>query len=340
MIVPNQFFRQLSARGAPGVAAIAASLLPMIALAQATVTLTAKDVDLTYPAEATVEAVRQATVAAQVPGRVVEVRVDAGQRVRQGEVLMRLDAREAAEGLAGAQAQASQAKASLQRTRNLFAQKFVSQAALDKGEADYKAAAAQAGAAGAGLSHGTVTAPIAGIVGQRLAELGEMAALGRPLFSVFDPKSLRVIASVPQYKLADVRRAAKARVEFPETGQWVDAVRVEILPAADARTHTVTARLYLPDNVAGVIPGMAARAHFVAGRGRKLTVPSAAVLRRGEVTAVYVIDARNQPRLRQVRLGEPVAGGELEVMAGLASGDKVSLDPVQTGIALKQVAPN
>ncbi|HTY98687.1 MAG TPA: HlyD family efflux transporter periplasmic adaptor subunit, partial [Rhodocyclaceae bacterium] len=172
--------------------------------------------------------------------------------------------------------------------------------------------------------------------GQRLAELGEMAALGRPLFTVFDPRSLRVIASVPQTKLAEVRQGTRARVEFPETGQWVDAVRVEILPSADARTHTVTARLYLPENVAGIIPGMAARAHFVAGRGRKLTVPPAAILRRGEVTAVYVLDAQNLPRLRQVRVGEPVAGGELEVLAGLAAGDKVSLEPVQTGIALKQ----
>ena len=320
-----------------GLAALA-GLLPLAQAqtAPATAVIEAREVDVTYPAEATVEAVRQATVAAQVAGRVVDVRVDAGQRVKAGELLMRLDAREAAENLAGAQAQAVKAKADLERSRGLFAKKFISQAALDKAEADYKAAAAQAGAAGAGLSHGSVTAPISGIVGERLAELGEMAALGRPLFSVFDPKSLRVVASVPQYKLAEVRQARKARVEFPETGQWVEAVRVELLPSADIHTHTVTARLYLPENAAGVVPGMAARAHFVTGRGKKLTVPPAAVLRRGEVTAVYVLDAQNQARLRQVRLGEPVAGGALEVMAGLAPGDKVSLEPVNTGIALKQ----
>lgn len=312
------------------------ALTPALAQTAATATIEAREVDVTYPAEATVEAVRQATVAAQVAGRVIEVRADAGQRVKSGELLMRLDAREAAEGLAGAQALAIQAKANLDRNRSLFEKKFISQAALDKAEADYKAAAAAAGAAGAGLSHGSVTAPIGGIVGQRLAELGEMAALGRPLFSVFDPKSLRVVASVPQYKLAEVRQATKARIEFPETGRWVEAVRVELLPSADARTHTVTARLYLPDNADGIVPGMAARAHFVSGRAKKLTLPPAAVLRRGEVTAVYVIDGQNQARLRQVRLGEPVAGGELEVMAGLASGDKVSLEPVKTGIALKQ----
>lgn len=307
--------------------------------APATVKLQVREVALTYPAEAVVEAVRQITLAAQVAGRVVEVRADAGKQVKQGELLMRIDAREAAAGVAGAQAQLAQARLSHERTKSLVAQKFMSPAALDQAEAAWKAAQATAGASGAALSHASVTAPISGIVAERHTELGEMAAPGKPLITVFDPKGLRVLANVPQYKLAEVRKNASAKVEFPETGLWVDAVRVEILPSADPRSHTVTARIYLPDNIAGVIPGMAARAHFVAGKASKLTVPAAAVLRRGEVTAVYVVDDKGQSRLRQVRLGEAVAGGDLEVLAGLAAGESIALDPVKAGIALKQAAP-
>nr|MBP7423808.1 efflux RND transporter periplasmic adaptor subunit [Sulfuritalea sp.] len=96
-----------------------------------------------------------------------------------------------------------------------------------------------------------------------------------------------------------------------------------------------TARLYLADNVEGVVPGAYARAHFTVGQAKKLTVPPAAVLRRGEVTAVYVIDDKGAAKLRQVRLGEAVAGGELEVLAGLNSGERVSLSPVKAGIELK-----
>lgn len=329
-------FAGTTARAAASLLTLAALALP--AAAQNIVTIEARDIDLTYPAEAAVEAVRQATIAAQVAGRVVEVRADAGQAVRQGELLMRIDAREAAESAAAAQAQLVQAKANFERTKTLLGKKFVSQAALDKAEADFLAAKAAAGASGASYSHATVVAPMAGIVASRDTELGEMASPGKPLFTLFDPKSLRVVASIPQYKLAEVKKGAKARLEFPETGQWLDAVRVEILPTADAKSHTVTARLYLPDNTPGIIPGMAARAHFVTGRGKKLTVPPAAVLRRGEVTAVYVFDAANQPRLRQVRLGEPVADGELEVLAGLTGGERVSLEPIQTGMQLKQPA--
>lgn len=314
---------------------LALALVAGLAHAQYTVEL--KDAELTYPAEAVVEAVKQATVAAQLQGRVVEVRADAGQRVKQGEVLMRLDAREAAEGAAGSQAQYLQAKAQYERSKNLHGQKFISQAALDQAEATFKAAQANAGASGATLSHATVTAPISGIVAQRHTELGEMASPGKPLITVFDPKGLRVTASVPQYKLAEVRKASRAKVEFPEIGVWVDAAKVEVLPTADARTHAVTARVYLPDDLQNVIPGMFARVHFITGVAKKLTVPASAVVRRGEVSALYVL-SEGGPRLRQVRLGEAVAGGDLEVLAGLSAGEKISLDPVKTGIDLRQAA--
>jgi RND family efflux transporter MFP subunit len=294
-----------------------------------------REVDLGFPVEATVEAVQQSTVAAQVAGRVLEIRVDAGQRVRQGDLLMRLDAREAAGSDASAQAALAQASAAYERTKNLYAQKFVSQAALDQAAAAWKAAQGAAGATGAALSHGWVMAPFAGIVAQRHVEQGEMAALGRPLITIFEPKGLRVIANLPQYKLAELKKADRARIEFPETGKWVDARRVEILPTVDARSHTATARLYLPDNIEGVVPGMYARAHFSIGRAQKLTVPPAAVLRRGEVTAVYVLDAKGDARLRQVRLGEAVSGGELEVLAGINSGERISLTPLKAGIDLK-----
>ncbi len=296
-----------------------------------------REVDLGFPVEATVEAVKQVTVAAQIPGRVIEMRVDAGQRVKRGELLMRIDAREAAGADASARASLVQAKAAYERTRNLHAQKFVSQAALDQASAAWQAAQGAAGTSAAALSHGAVTAPITGVVAQRHVEQGEMAAPGVPLVTIFDPKSMRVIASLPQYRLAELKEATRARIEFPETGKWVDATRVEILPTVDARSHTATARLYLPENNDGVVPGIFVRAHFTIGKAQKLTVPLAAVIRRGEVTAVYVMDESGAGRLRQVRLGEAVSGGELEVLAGITSGERVSLEPIKMGIALKAV---
>lgn len=309
------------------------AVLPAPGFAQ-TRTLELREVATTLPAEAVIEATKQATVATQVSGRIVAVNAEAGQRVQAGQVLMRIDAREATENVAAAKAQLAQAEANFSRTQNLFRQKFVSQAALDQAEATLKSAQAQAAAAGSGASHATVTAPISGIVATRHAELGDLATPGKPLLTVFDPKGLRAIASIPQFKLKDALKATAAKVEFPESRRWLDGTRFEVLPTVDVQSHTATARVYLPDAV-DLVPGMAARVHFVIGKAQKLTVPLAAVVRRGEISAVYVVGGE-KPRLRQVRLGEPVADGEIEVLSGLAAGEAVSLDPVKTGIELKQ----
>lgn len=325
-------------------AAIAASPAPTFAQTR---TIALREVATTLPAEAVIEATRQATVATQVSGRIVDVKVEAGDHVKAGQLLMTVDAREATENATAARAQLVQAEANYTRTQNLFKQKFVSQAALDQAEATLKSARAQAAGAGAGASHAMVTSPITGIVAARHAELGDLAMPGKPLVTVFDPKGLRAIASIPQFKLKDAQKATAAKLEFPENSReyrrddagrrWLDSVRFEVLPTVDAQSHTATARIYLPDTE-GLVPGMAARAHFVVGKARKLTVPAMAVIRRGEISAVYVVGA-DKAKLRQVRLGEPVADGEIEVLSGLAAGETVSLDPVKTGIELKQAAP-
>lgn len=291
-------------------------------------------VDLTFPSEAVVEAIQQATVGAQVPGRVLEVKADAGQSVKKGDVLMRIDAREAAEAARAAEAQYANARVNYERTKSLVAQKFMSAAALDKAKADFDAAAANRAAAGASQSHATILAPIAGIVARRHAELGDMAMPGTPLFTIYQPGGLRVTASIPQYRLKDMRAVKTARVEFPESGQWVDATAVQVLPTADAATHVSQVRVTLP-TVPEATPGMFARVHFVTGQAEKLTVPASAVLRRGEVAAVYVQAADGRLSLRQLRLGDAVGRGEIEVLAGLATGDQVVSEPVKAAIQLK-----
>ena len=292
-------------------------------------------VDLTLSAEALVESLSQATVAAQLSGRVIEVRVDAGQTVKKGELLMRIDAREAAEAVAGARAQATNARANYERMKNLRQQNFISAAALDKAKADFEAAQAASAQAGAGLGHASVLAPISGVVAQRLTELGEMAVPGKPLFVIHDPNGLRVTASIAQYQLAQMRAVKTAHVEFPESGRWVDAATVTLLPTADAATHVSQVRVNLPPGLKEVVPGMFARVHFVIGRATKMTVPQRAVVRRGEVAAVYVQAAQGGLSLRQLRLGEVLTGGEVEVLAGLNAGEQVVLDPVKAAIALK-----
>jgi len=305
-----------------------------------------REVAQTFGADGVVEATRQSTVSAQIAGRVKEVLFDVGDRVEKGQVILRIDEREAAQALAGSQAQVLQAQAAMQnakanyeRARQLFAQKFISQAALDKAQADYKialaqAAASQAGAGQASIAHGysAVIAPYGGVVAARLVEVGEMVVPGKPLMTGFDPGNMRVVASVPQDKLADIGAKPEVMVEVPSLQRWIKAASVTVQPVADARTHSTQVRVYLPTNEPGIYPGMFVRAHFSVGMANKLLIPASAVLRRSEVVAVYVVDEKGGVRLRQIRLGEPAGQDEVEVLAGLNPGEKVALDPVKAGM--------
>ena len=303
-----------------------------------------------YSTEAVVEAVKQSTLAAQVSGRVVAVNFDAGDTVKAGAVIIRLSAQELTSAVAGSQAQEAQASATLanaranyERQQQLFKQKFISQAALDRATSEFRAAEAASRAARAGVgqsaalsSYTTIVAPFSGVVSARHVEIGETVTPGKLLMTGFDPKDMRVIANIPQYKLAEVKASPRVAVEIPSLNKWIEATGVTVLPSADSATHTIKVRIDMPAHE-GVIPGMFARAHFAVGSARKLSIPASAVMRRSEITAVYVVK-ENQVSLRQVRLGTPDASAQIDVLAGLNPGEVIALDPVKAGIYAKSAA--
>ena len=252
--------------------ALAAAPLAAAFAQPATTPVEFRDVDEVYAADGVVEAVRQSTVAAQIAGRIVELRADVGDRVAKGQVLARIDEREAAQVVASSEAQIARAtadlanaRATLDRNRKLLEKQYISQAAVDRAQAEHDAAAAALAAAKAGTgaataarSHTVITAPFAGVIAERPVQLGEMAQPGRPLFAMFDPGDLRVLASVPEDVIARVRTGAKgASAELPALARTVPAKSVTVLPSADARTHSKLVRLDLPDGDGdeGRLPG-------------------------------------------------------------------------------------
>lgn len=339
----------------PASIVLSAALFPAMVAAQglATAVVDFRVVGTIHVADATVEAVRSSTLAAQVPGRVIELRANAGDKVAKGQVLARIDEREAAQGVAAGEAQVARAeadlgnaRANLERTRRLVAQNFVSKAALDKAQADFDAARAQVAAARASTAqaatvqgHSTITAPFPGVVAERLAELGDMAQPGKAIFSIFDPRDLRAVANVPQARIAEIRDGASASVEIAASSERIPAARIVILPSADPRTHTTQVRLDLPEGVRGVYPGQFARVYFTVGKSKKLVIPSSAIVHRSEVDGAYVVDARGAVSFRQVRLGEPAGDAGTELLAGISPGERVATDPVAALAALKHSRP-
>jgi RND family efflux transporter MFP subunit len=290
-----------------------------------------------------VQAVRQTVVAAQVAGAVISLDVKAGDAVKAGQILLRLDARAAEQTAAAGAAQLQAAHADevaaakdYERQKQLFQQSYISQAALDRVEAQYKATQAQAtaqsaAAAAARTQSGfyVVRAPYAGVVSDVAVVIGDMALPGRPLLTVYDPHSLRVCVAVPQSAAARWSPTQAVPLDLPGTSAGlVTSVNAQMLPTVDSATHTLELRLDLPAGLPGVAPGMFARAWLpVAGSTTtRLFVPARAVVPRAELTGVYVLGADGRALLRQVRLGRP-RGDTVEVLSGVAAGERVVLDP-------------
>lgn len=298
--------------------------------------------------DAVVEAVRQTTIAAQVAGAIVQLDVKAGDTVKAGQVLVRIDARAALQNAASGDATVAAARASLdvatkdyERQKQLFDKNYISQAALERAEAQYKATQAQVSAqlAQAGAAHteaglSVIRAPYAGVVSEVPVSLGDMALPGRPLLTIYDPRALRITAAVPQ-SAAQQAAMANTRIELPglpATQRWQQPTAVTALPAADPGTHTQQLRLDLPGTLTGVAPGSFARAwlNLKGGSDARILVPPQAIVRRSELTALYVVDDQGHARLRQVRIGRSV-GDRVEVLSGLSGGERVALDPQAAG---------
>ena len=292
-----------------------------------------------------VEAVRQTVVSAQVPGAVVAIEVKVGDVVKAGQLLARIDARAAEQNVAASDAQVQSARATLEvatkefdRQKQLFEKNYTSQAALERAEAQFKATQAQvsaqlaqAGAARAQSGFFVVKAPYGGVVSEVPITLGDMAMPGRALLTIYDPAALRVTAAVPQTDIARIASGKPAKIQFPglpADRQWVAPAHVTVLPTADPGTHTAQIRLDLPPVAEQVTPGTFARVWLplVGGTTPRLYVPAKAVVRRAEMTGVYVLDANGHPILRQVRLGRAV-DDTVEILSGVTAGERVALDP-------------
>ncbi|NNL00164.1 MAG: efflux RND transporter periplasmic adaptor subunit, partial [Xanthomonadales bacterium] len=277
--------------------------------------------------------------------RIAELNYDVDDFVEAGSVLLRFTDVEQRSALRQANAQLAEARArqteseeEYRRAQELKQRGLGSQRDLDRALAARDSAIARVASAESTietaqqqLDYTTVKAPYAGIVTKRFVERGETVAPGQPLMSGLSLEKLRVAVDLPQTVATEVRKNPQASVVTAE-GR-VAATDITLFPIADPVTNTFRVRLELPDGQFGLYPGMFVKAAFAIGEAERLLIPAQAVLRRSEVTAVYVVGEEGV-RLRQVRTGQQF-GEHIEILSGLADGEKVALDPVRAGMAAK-----
>lgn len=278
-----------------------------------------------HSAPGTLESRQSTRISAEVAGRVESLPFEAGDRVEAGDTLVRLDDSALSARKAAAQAQLAEARSEFERTQRLYQQDSASEQQLDKARAALEKAKAQLQKVRVKLDKTTITANYNGVVVKRPIEEGELAQPGTPLLTLSNPDHLRLSAQVQESRIPAIRANGDARVHVPATGDRFEAEQLTIIPQGSRRSHTFEVRLQLPEG-APVDPGMFGRAEFHMGSQQRMVVPSEAIVRRNEITGVYVVDEEDRVNLRLLELGETTAAGQ-EILAGLGSGERVALEP-------------
>ncbi len=323
-----------------------------------------QQIPVSLRATGTIHSRESAILSAQVMGRIQQVLVHEGDQVRAGQTLVILDdatlhaqfdqaqagLKAAQSAQAAAQTNAALATSTLERYKQLQLQKSVSAQEMDEvsrraeaAEAGVNAMRAQTDAARAqesgartmlGYTH--LAAPFAGVVTARMADPGTMAAPGVPLLQVDKNATLQLQVSVDESVVSAVRKGAKVPVSIDgSAAERLSGTVAEALPAADPTSHTFLVKIDLPASNQ-FRAGMYGTADFANGTRQAILIPRTAVVARGSLNCVYVLNDQGIAQLRYLTLGA-TQENLVEVLSGISAGEKLVDLPADRELAGKHI---
>jgi len=264
-----------------------------------------------------------ASLSAKVSGTIGQMLATPGQSVKAGQLLVEIDAREVQARLDQAQAVREQTGKDIERFKKLLAQNAVTQQEFDGVQSRFRVAEATVKEAEAMLGYTKVIAPFDGIVIAKRADVGDLAAPGKPLLELEDPTALRLEADVPEALLDRIKLNDKLGVLVPSASLSLEATVSEISPAADPVSRTSRVKLDLPA-VQGLRSGQFGRVAVPVAEVIALRVPASAVVVRGQMEIGFVL-VNQQAQLRLVKTGKHL-GQEVEIVSGLNSGEELVVE--------------
>jgi len=312
----------------------------------------------------TLRAAETSQLAAQMMGNIVEIRAREGERVQRGQILAvideaqpraALDRATAADLAAQQEITASEsdfalAEATFNRYQTLFEKKSVSPQEFDEIKARYQAAQARREMARAGqaqakaalqqartaLSYTHIVAPFDGLVTEKKADVGTLASPGMPIFTIEDLRRYRLEVTVNETDLRYVRQGQQTSVSIDALGDRELKGRVvEIVPAADPASRSFLVKVELPSDPS-LRSGLFGCAQFGRGERTALLIPRTAVVERGQLQGIYVLDQNRVAGLRYITLGKTSAA-QVEVLAGLQAGETLIADPDNRELSGKKI---
>lgn len=281
------------------------------------------DIYATFETTATIEADADAPVPARVAGEVVEILVEEGDRVTQGQVLARLDGERLALELEQARAKLEMTTREFERMGRLEERGLVSVAMVEGLQFQRDALKASYDLMRLRYEYTRIRAPIAGVVTARDIKIGTHVLEGSPTFRVTGTSRLVAHLQIPQIELSRISAGDEARVRvdaLPE--RRLTATIARLSPTIDTRTGTFRATAYIDNEGGALAPGMFGRFSIYWDKHENaLLVPSDAVLSEDNEMVVYVVEDGAASR-RSVKLGIQ-ADGEVEILDGLSDKEQV-----------------
>jgi RND family efflux transporter MFP subunit len=268
----------------------------------------------------TVQAKLHATLEAKLSGHIAEMPVTLGETVQKGQLIARLDAGEIAARLEQAKASLDEADHDWQRISTLFAEQSVTRAEYDSAQARQQIAQSAVTEAKAMMSYVDITAPFTGVITKKWADVGDLAAPGKPVVDIEDPSALQIQADVPESLIGNVKPGDQLTARIATVTNDIAGTVAEMSPVADPNTRTFVVKLDLPDTP-GLHSGQFGRVAVPVGEASAIRVPCTAVVQRGQMEIVFVA-VNGHAQLRLVKIGTRV-GDEVEVVSGLNPGEPV-----------------
>ncbi len=285
----------------------------------------------------------QVQVASRLMGYIREIKVEEGQAVKAGQLLFVVDPTDiqgqmgqARAGLAQAEAALADATLDYERFGALYKEEAIPKMQWDKIRLQKQVAEQQVAAARAGLGlasgqmrYASVVAPIAGVVTQKMAHAGDLAAPGRPVLVIEGLKKLQVRTNVGRDVYSRIKAGDTVSVvaDRDVAQAPVEGTIAQLVPVADPVSHTHLVKIDLPAG-SGLASGNFVRVGFAVGEREGIRVPATAVAERAGIIGVFVVDPEGFARYRMVRTGATEAG-EVEIQSGLSAGETVVVSNVE-----------
>lgn len=275
----------------------------------------------------TVQAKLRATIEAKTSGRITDMPVVLGQKIKARELLARLDAPEIKARLDQAEASLQQAERDAKRVSSLFNEQAATRAEYEAADSRYRVARGVVAEARAMMGYVEIRAPFDGVVTRKWVDVGDQAAPGKPLMDIEDPSQLQLEADVPEAIASRITPDARMTIRVGQSTNDLSGTLAEIAPIADPTSRTFRVKLDVPARP-GLMSGQFAKLIVPVGENTSVCAPTSAVVQRGQTEILFVVENQHAC-LRLVKTGRRV-NEETEILSGLDSGDLVVVeDPRQ-----------